>query len=80
MLKKIRNFKTSAKIMLILYILSFPLPLAYLIIGRVRYGGDEILAFTWIISTLILLLYWFFFGFKKPSDHWKQYQKPKEDE
>ena len=31
---------------------------------------------------LFLFIYWFFFGFKQKTsgDHWKQYQKPKEDE
>ena len=38
--------------------------------------GDAELYF---LAVTLFITYWIFIGFKSKSDHWKQYQKPKED-
>ena len=69
MLDKIRSIDSIPKILVIIFLTT----VTYYISD---FSDNENMMVT---SFSVIVFYFIFFGYKSKSNHWKQYQKPKDD-
>ena len=73
MLDKIRSIDSIPKILVIIFLTT----VTYYISDSEFYFSDN--ENMMVTSFSVIVFYFIFFGYKSKSNHWKQYQKPKDD-